>query len=449
MPAPIELCEDTGVVTHRHRAQRGRGRHLVFALAVAAALVGCGTAFAVLWANRGESVGGGRIVTDRPRSLPAAFAERSYAPGAMAVVRVTTWRGPLTVQIFHVGPERVPTRSNEVMHGIAVGHPIRVAAAPHGRLPRQLRLAIGAWPTGVYAARLSAPGGRFGFAPFVLKPRRLGETRVAVVLPTNTWQAYNFRDVNGDGVGDTWYADPSLSVDLTRPFLDHGVPLHFRGYQLGFLHWLARAHRQVEFLSDDDLERVQSGRSLARLYDLVVFSGHEEYVTTHVYDVVDSYRNLGGNLAFLSANNFFYRVDRKGSVLRRTGRWRDLGRPESRLIGVQSIGWNENRFPNEPFVAAAGAPPWFLRGTGLGAGSRFGRYGIEVDARTSESPPGTTILARIPDIFGRGRTAEMAYYRTARGAKVFAAGAMNFGGSADWPVVSRLLRNVWSRLARP
>src|SRR5204863_5029438 len=92
---------------------------------------------------------------------------------------------------------------------------------------------------------------------------------------------------------------------------------------------------------------------------------------------------------------------------------------------------------------------WFLGRSGIHPGSRFGRYGIEVDARTSDSPAGTTVLARIPNIFGRGRTAEMTYYRTLRGAKVFAAGAMNFGGSADWPVVSRLLRNVWTRIASP
>ena len=335
------------------------------------------------------------------------------------------------------------------MHGVPVAKPARVAAAPHSPLPRLVRLRLGAWPSGLYFARLTAAGGRFGFAPFVLRPRRLGQTRIAVVLPTNTWQAYNFRDVDGDGVGDSWYADPGHSVDLTRPFLDHGVPLHFRGYHVGFLHWLARTRREVDFLSDDDLERISSGRELAELYDLVVFSGHEEYVTTHVYDLVEAYRDRGGNLAFLSANNFFYRVERKGSLLFRTGRWRDLGRPESSLIGVQSIGWNENRFPNESFVVDRAAPRWFLDGTRLRPGARFGRYGIEVDARTDRSPAGTIVLARIPNIFGRGRTAEMTYYRTLRGAKVFAAGAMNFGGSAGWPVVSHLLANVWRRLARP
>ena len=55
--------------------------------------------------------------------------------------------------------------------------------------------------------------------------REASETsRVAVVVPTNTWQAYNFRDVDGDGVGDTWYADPHIPcVDLRRPYLNRGA----------------------------------------------------------------------------------------------------------------------------------------------------------------------------------------------------------------------------------
>ena len=52
----------------------------------------------------------------------------------------------------------------------------------------------------------TAADGRVGFAPFVVRPRSLGEHRVAVVLPTLTWQAYNLRDDDGDGKGDSWYA---------------------------------------------------------------------------------------------------------------------------------------------------------------------------------------------------------------------------------------------------
>ena len=128
--------------------------------------------------------------------------------------------------------------------------------------------------------------------------------------------------------GDTWYESPAIDrVDLRRPFLDGGVPPRFRAYDRGFLHWLARRHHAVDYLADDDFERIRDGDRLARLYDLVMFPGHEEYVTAHAHDVLDRFRDFGGNLAFLSANNVFYRVERRGKWLIRTRRWRDLGRP--------------------------------------------------------------------------------------------------------------------------
>ena len=160
---------------------------------------------------------------------------------------------------------------------------------------------------------------------------------MAVVLPTMTWQAYNLRDENGDGIGDTWYADWRIhTARLGRPFLNRGVPFNFRTYDLPFLHWLAWYGHGADFLSDSDLYSTSGGR-LARAYRLIVFPGHHEYVTTHEYDVVQRYRDLGGNLAFLSANNFYRRIVRSGQVMTRTEQWRELGRPEAALIGAQYI----------------------------------------------------------------------------------------------------------------
>jgi len=87
--------------------------------------------------------------------------------------------------------------------------------------------------------------------------------------------------------------------------------------------------------------------------------------------------------------------------------------------------------------------------TGLADGDVFGRYGIEIDARTAASPRGIQLLARIPGLLGSGRSAEMTYYETPSGAKVFAAGALNFAASLGQPQVAQLLENVWARLSRP
>ena len=96
-------------------------------------------------------------------------------------------------------------------------------------------------------------------------------------------------------------------VDLTRPYLHRGVPTRFRGYQLGFLRWLYQTGKQVDFLSDRELEGV-SGDRLRRHYRMLVFLGHHEYVTAPAYDSVVRFRDLGGSLIFTSATNFLYEV---------------------------------------------------------------------------------------------------------------------------------------------
>src|SRR6266511_3638984 len=137
-----------------------------------------------------------------------------------------------------------------------------------------------------------------------------------------------------------------------------------------FVAWLNRSGKQVDYLSDDDLERFKSGEELARDYDLVVFPGHAEYVTRHAYDVVERYRDLGCNLMFLSANNFFWRVQREGTRLVKDGLWRELGRPEAGLVGVQYVASDGGR-RQAPYTVAADS--WAFAGTGWAPGSVFGR----------------------------------------------------------------------------
>jgi len=72
-----------------------------------------------------------------------------------------------------------------------------------------------------------------------------------------------------------------------------------------------------------------------------------------------------------------------------------------------------------------------------------------IDATTPESPPGTIVVAQIPDLLGPGITAQMSYYETPEGAKVFAAGTLDFGGSATFWPVKRMLDNLWARLSVP
>jgi len=395
------------------------------------------------------------------QGIEASFLRASYRPGDTAIVRVFGATVGLRIQVFRAGPERMHTRRHDVMNGVPAGPQQLLWTQPEGA---DIPVEIGGWSSGLYFLRLSAAHGRIGFAPFVVRPERLGEHRVAVVLPTQTWQAYNFRDDDGDGIGDTWYAGHGQrTARLARPFLDRGVPPHYRHYDAPFLHWLARTHKQVDFLTDADLENVDDVKQLALAYDLIVFSGHHEYVTTHEFDLIERYRNLGGNLMFLFANDFFWRIVKYGNVMERTAQWRDLGRPEAGLIGVQYRANDRGRRKGPWIVRDTAATPWLFKGTGLRRGSRFGSGGIEIDATAPSSPVGTRVLAEIPNLYGRGVTAQMTYYETSAGAKVFAAGAFNLVESIlepDKPVpdpsarrndegARRMLENLWARLATP
>jgi hypothetical protein len=387
----------------------------------------------------------------RVQGIDAGFTKRSYAPGETAELRLATDARLLRLQVFAYQSPGRPSEQDVKTSGLAKTGPIRVDWRAHRDEPALLRVVrAGDWPSGLYFLRATAADGRVGYAPFIVRPRRLGTDRVAVVLATNTWAAYNFADSDGDGWGDSWYVTGRhRNVDLRRPFLDFGVPFRFNDWDLEFVAWLNRTGRSVDFLSDDDLDSVSSGQELARRYYLVVFPGHEEYVTQHEYDVIEHYRNAGGNLAFLAANNLYRRVDRAGQLLVRRALWRSLGRPESRIVGVQYVGSDHGQRQAGYTVTGVVAAPWAFEGTGLADGDVFGRYGIEIDARTSASPNGLQVLARIPDLLGPGRSAEMTYYETAAGAKVFAAGALNFAASLGRPEVDRLLANVWARLSVP
>jgi hypothetical protein len=392
----------------------------------------------------------------RVQGIDVGFTKPSYLPGDVGYIHVATDEPALTLRVFHSGPEQVVTYADNQFAGVEVDQqPLTIDWKSWQGQQHTIGFHIPTLPSGLYYVQFGGADGRIGYAPFVIRPAFLGQTsRILVVLPTNTWQAYNFEDVDGNGYGDTWYAGPpNGSVNLGRTYIARGVPPRFYRYDLPFLHWLYWSGKSAEFISDSDFDMIATGDDLAHAYDLIVFEGHEEYVTSHEYDVVQRYRDLGGNLMFLSANNFFWKVDKQGQVLRKIGEWRDAGRPEAGLIGVQYRANDDGQRQGLFTVQSAATAPWLWDGTGLADGATFGQvvggYGIEIDSTTPASPPGTLVLAQITDLFGPGISAQMSYYETPAGAKVFAAGTLDFGGSATYWPMKQMLNNLWSRLSQP
>jgi hypothetical protein len=384
-------------------------------------------------------------VTNAP-TVEAAFAAQSYRAGSTAKLVLFDSAPRIRLQLFRVGAIRGMLRARDRMRGLPVGPAIDLDAVSPGRT---VSIQLGPWPSALYFATLTAPGGRIGYAPFVLVPRRLGGHKVAVVLPTETWQAYNFRDDDHNGTSDTWYAGGgTCTARLARPFENRGVPPHYRYYDEPFLRWLAIHDVRVDFISDAELNTA-SGAKLARSYNLLIFSGHHEYVTKAEYDAVTQFRDLGGNLMFLSANNFFWMITINNGTMMRIEQWRDLGRPEASLIGVQYYANDLGQHRASWTVKASCAGKWIFAGTGLTAGSQLSSGGIEADDVQLASPRNVQVLAQIQNLFGDGRNAQMTYYTTPAGAKVFAAGAFSLAGSVWQPPVTRMMENLLAVLSKP
>ena len=383
-----------------------------------------------------------RTVPVRP-TIRASFPRESYAPGDRATLVIASTASNVVFQTLRAGSEHTSLKQRDVMLGSAAAPRRSLGDVRGGRV---VALEIGDWPSGLYFAKLTARGGRIGYAPFVVRPRRLGEHSVAVVLPTQTWQAYNFTDEDRDGVGDTWYASGTTSR-TGRPFENRGVPMGYRAYDQPFLRWARETGRSMDYLAQSDLNNVRNGDALARSYNLIVFPGHHEYVTTNEYDAIERFRDLGGNLIFLSANNFFWKVTRRGNLMTRIKRWRDLGRPEAALIGVQYFG-NDRGAHRAPWIVRdPSAGHGLLAAAGLRAGQALASGGVEVDATTRRSPPRTAILAEVAWL--DGKKAQMTYYESPAGAKVFAAGAFFLAREIRDPPVARLLDVLLTRLSRP
>jgi hypothetical protein len=378
--------------------------------------------------------------------IEAAFPRESYRSGGVArLVIFSKQARHVTVQIFRAGTEHQDMKPRDEMYGTAVTDARYLGTVRKGRA---IAVPIPHSPSGLYFAKLRGSGSRVGYAPFVLRPRRLGENPVAVVLPTLAWQAYNFHDDNGDGQADTWYASAKVkSVLLGRPFDQRGVPPNYKYYEQPFLRWLIANDKGVDYLAQSDVAAA-NGRKLAASYNLLIFSGHHEYVTDREYDAVVGFRNRGGNLMFLSANNFFWRTVISHNRMTRVAKWRDVGRPEAALIGVQYIGNDDGTHRDAYHVRNTHRTPWLFAGTNLTKGSSFSNFGIEIDKTAPSSPRGTHVLAELPNLLGPGRTGQMTYYEKG-GAKVFAVGAFTLAEDVWQSPVDVMIENLWDRLSKP
>jgi hypothetical protein len=275
---------------------------------------------------------------------------------------------------------------------------------------------------------------------------------------------------------------------LDRPTRDqYGADLHDNSaWEIYLVQWLEREEYDVSYGTNVDLH--ERGELLRR-HKAVLSVGHDEYYTQKMFDNLEAARDRGINLGFLGANNIYWQgrfepsstgvpnrvfvvyknqeIDPVADPRLKTIRWRDTGRPEQTLIGIQYTGAtsiNPNSGEFSPFVAQnTDSWPYFKSNLKDGDEVR-GIIGYEMDRLFTENPDyplpvstSYTTLGRSvfedADEGGKDDYSEASIYRAPSGAWVFASGTMSWSWGLGHPDfrnagIQRVTRNILNRFTR-
>lgn len=304
---------------------------------------------------------------------------------------------PVVIQTDRPGPFTIDLRPASNPLGPGVG-PVTVASAgtAHYTVPRV--------DGGLWVVHVSS-GAFYAQYPLVVHSDKAmtapDRGTALVVFPYMTWRAYNDADANRDGQVDSWYAHPlDPVVPLLGPFETYRQEAPRNGReadpqdQQAFAVWRKAHPAPAQFVTDIELGRLSL--DTLRKYALIVFPGHTEYYEQTTYDNLLAYRNGGGHLYFMSGNPFYGQVKvGPTTITRLTYRYRT---PVQSDFSIATTGFITCCWPRTMSVryhvsaAALKALPWLFDGTGVQAGTEFGRAQGEVDTIDPKLSPAATIV---------------------------------------------------------
>jgi len=328
------------------------------------------------------------------------------------------------------------------------------------------------WTTGVYLAQITNQNGWIGEILFVVRD----DNRVANFLyqvPVLTYAAYNnyprgasngksIYDADSSGANTIVGSPRAVKVSLDRPQRHQfGSWLGTDWTEIHLVAWLEKMGYDINYTTDLDIHAAAPG--YLEKYKGIIYGGHTEYWTKAMYDKTEFARSAGTNLAFFGANAVHWQVRMENSgkgtanrvlacykdelnttqfdpitdPLLKTMKWRDLGRAEQTLIGVQHDinGWNLNT-TNQPPLIINNSSNWVYADTNFTDGTAVPYLiGYEIDnlnsayaAPTSMSQTSQTILGNSPYVNhgGAAYTSQASIYQAPSGAWVFGSGTMSW-----------------------
>jgi len=385
----------------------------------------------------------------------------SVRPGESVQFFVSSTVGPFAIGIYRLGAER--EFMADLLNSSNGALPIRTLDYRKGPSwePAATLQVPDDWPSGLYAAQVSAGSDEVGGVgsagatarlagpasapysvaiPFVVRARQSGsQSNILVFVNDTTYEAYNFwgRCLYGfRSFGESNYTSPgagdglrpwAFRVSFRRPFIGEApyVGTKWTYWEEPLAKWLSRLEIDVEWATLVDLHNEPN---LLDAYSMVVSTGHAEYFSNEMYDRLQAFIARGGNAAFFSGNNCWWRIRiedggdtivcYKDRTFDPTSAHAPSGRTE------KTINWTEDESgalvgttlgqvlaPTPPrndvngeaahFVACA-PDHWVFAGTDLQEGDSFGTFGdggtvvgYETDLATGQRDDSWTTLADV------------------------------------------------------
>lgn len=200
--------------------------------------------------------------------------------------------------------------------------------------------------SGLYAARLRS-GDEEEYIPFVVKPAKGKEKRLAFLLPTASYMAYandhfttnadvvellagrlpaldkygmflnehreygaSCYDSHSDGSGVCYSSRlrPILNMrpKHIHPIGGHGSSLWQFNADTHITDWLEAQGHDFDVITDEDLH--DEGLELLKPYRVIMSGSHPEYHSLQMWDAMQAYQNQGGRLMYMGANGWYWRI---------------------------------------------------------------------------------------------------------------------------------------------
>lgn len=310
---------------------------------------------------------------------------------------------------------------------------------------------------GLYAMRLEGPYGMHRYVTFIIKPA-VPTNPIAVILPTNTYHAYNTWGLHSQycddlsGVRTLSLRTPSTEKNVVSTSLME----HTLYSDILLTRWMTSENIPFDVYNDTDLHLISDWTH----YDAIVLGSHPEYWSEAMRQHAMDYIAGGGRLIYTGGNGVYERVyfstDLGKISFRKSTGARDnfgaLGLPASQLVGVNytSASW----FTFAPYTVLRDHP--LLNGTGIAVGDQFGHNGYNTAASGWEIDTllGLDGEATPEQVIARGTNsgggASMIFMETPAGGWVFSASSISFNGvlGADAPTAG-IMRNVFALALQP